>query len=176
MTASRLRIADINSMDPAGFLAAFGGVFEHSPWVAERAWARKPFADLPALHAAMVAAVREASVDEQLALLRSHPELAGKEAQTGTLTDASTHEQKTAGLTSLSKEEMQTIARLNAAYGQRFGHPFIIAARLNSKAKIFSEFERRLANDPATEREACLQQVYLITGLRLQDAFGEGAK
>lgn len=167
------RLADVNAMDAAAFLKLFGGVFEHSSWVAERAWAKKPFASIDALHAAMADAVRQASYEEQLALIRVHPELAGKEAQQGTLTAASTHEQKSGGLTELRRDEMERISQLNRDYAAKHGHPFIIAVRLNTKAQIFSEFERRLASDSRTEFAACLEQIYLITRLRLEALLGD---
>lgn len=102
-------------------------------------------------------------------MLRAHPALAGREAQAGTLTAESAGEQAGAGLNALSADEMARIAQLNTAYAARFGHPFIIAVRLNSKQTIFSEFERRLTQDPATERRTGLEQVFLITQLRLRD-------
>jgi len=154
-------------MRPAEFVAALGGVFEHSPWIAERALARRPFADVAALHAAMVDVVRGATREEQLGLLRAHPELAGREAQSGTLTADSTAEQKSAGLTALTRAEMERVGRLNRAYRERFGFPFIIAVRRHSKDGIFAEFERRLANGTESELRECLEQVYVITRLRL---------
>jgi 2-oxo-4-hydroxy-4-carboxy-5-ureidoimidazoline decarboxylase len=164
---NRLGIDQINAMTPGDFLAAFGGVFEHSPWIAERAWRSRPFSDASALHAAMVSVVSGASRAEQVALLNAHPELAGKEAQSRTLTPASTGEQASAGLNALSREEMTRIETLNRRHRDKFGFPFIIAVRLNSKERIFSEFERRLALDPDAELAACLGEVAAITRLRL---------
>lgn len=164
-----MKLDEVNRMTPQAFGAAFGRVFEHSPWIAERAFARRPFASVEALHAAMVEVVRTASRDEQLALLRAHPELAGREAQTNTLTPESTNEQQRAGLTALSRDEMVRIATLNADHGKRFGFPFIIAARLHDKAQIFAEFARRMTLAHDEEIEACLEQVYRITRLRLDD-------
>lgn len=154
-------------MRPAEFVAALGGVFEHSPWIAERAFASRPFADTAALHAAMVGVVRGASRDEQLGLLRAHPELAGREAQAGTLTADSTSEQQSAGLNALTRAEMERVGRLNRAYRERFDFPFIIAVRRHTKDGIFAEFERRLENDAESERLECLEQVYIITRIRL---------
>ncbi len=154
-------------MRPAEFVAALGGVFEHSPWIAERAFASRPFTDTAALHAAMVEVVRGASRDEQLGLLRAHPELAGREAQSGTLTADSTAEQRSAGLNALTRDEMERVLRLNRAYREQFGFPFIIAVRRHTKDRIFAEFERRLGNDAESERLECLEQVYIITRLRL---------
>jgi 2-oxo-4-hydroxy-4-carboxy-5-ureidoimidazoline decarboxylase len=161
-------LAQVNAMPSADFLAAFGGVFEHSPWIAERALGARPFASVDALHAAMINAVKHASLDEQLALLRAHPELAGKEAQAGTMTGDSTLEQGTAGLNALSREELARIADLNRRYREKFGFPFIIAVRRHTKDGIFREFERRLAQAPEAELVACLEQVFVITRLRLE--------
>jgi 2-oxo-4-hydroxy-4-carboxy-5-ureidoimidazoline decarboxylase len=154
-------------MPAAEFRAAFGGVFEHSPWIAERAFAARPFASVDALHAAMADAVKTAGQEAQLALLRAHPELAGKEAQAGTMTGDSTFEQGGAGLNALSREEMARISDFNRRYREKFGFPFIIAVRQNTKASIFSEFERRLAQDRDAELAASLGQVFVITRLRL---------
>lgn len=162
-----VRMSEINAMPPPEFVAALGGVFEHSPWIAERAFAKRPYVDTAALHAAMVDVVRGASRDEQLDLLRAHPELAGREAQTGTLTADSTAEQRSAGLDALTREEMERVSALNRAYRERFTFPFIIAVRRHTKDGIFAEFERRLGNDAESERLECLEQVSIITRLRL---------
>ena len=154
-------------MPAAEFRAAFGGVFEHSPWIAERAFAARPFASVDALHAAMTDAVKRAGRDEQVALLRAHPELAGKEARAGTMTGDSTAEQGGAGLNALGREEMARISDLNRRYREKFGFPFIIAVRQHTKNGIFGEFERRLALAPDAELETCLGQVFVITRLRL---------
>lgn len=160
-------LAQVNAMPAAEFRAAFGGVFEHSPWVAEGAFAARPFASVDALHAAMTDVVKRAGRDEQVALLRAHPELAGREAQAGTMTGDSTAEQGGAGLNALSRAEMARISDLNRRYREKFGFPFIIAVRKHTKDGIFSEFERRLANDRDTELGAALGQVFVITRLRL---------
>jgi 2-oxo-4-hydroxy-4-carboxy-5-ureidoimidazoline decarboxylase len=164
---SQLTIDHVNRMSAGEFLAALGGVFEHSPWIAERAFAARPFASVTDLHRAMTDVVKRASRDEQLALLNAHPELAGKEAQSGTMTSDSTSEQGSAGLNALSREEMQRISELNRSYREKFGFPFIIAVRQHTKEGIFRQFESRLANDPETELAACLEQVFIITRLRL---------
>lgn len=164
-----MSLDQINAMSPGAFGAIFGRVFEHSPWIAERAFARRPFASVDALHAAMVAVVEAASPAEQVALLRAHPELAGREAQSGDLTPESTREQAGAGLASLSRAEMARIGELNRAHGMRFGFPFIIAVRRHTRSEIFAEFERRLGLDADAARAAGLAQVYVITRLRLGD-------
>jgi 2-oxo-4-hydroxy-4-carboxy-5-ureidoimidazoline decarboxylase len=161
----------VNSMPADAFVAAFGGIFEHSPWVAQAALGARPFASVDALHAAMVAAVERAEPAQQLALLRAHPELAGREARAGEMTDASEHEQASAGLNRLSRAEMTRISELNHAYSTKFGHPFIITVRKHNKQGIFNEFERRLAHDAATELRAALQEVFSITRLRLDALF-----
>ena len=160
-------MTSINAMDLDAFVQKFGGIFEKSPWVAEKAWEKKPFASLDEMHAAMVAVVRYAPASAQLALLQSHPDLAGKEAQAGTMTASSVAEQASAGLNSLSHEEMTQISDLNAAYKKKFGFPFIIAVRMHTKEGILFEFNRRLQNETQTEFANDLQNVYVITKLRL---------
>ena len=157
----------VDRMDRNAFVAAFGAIFEHSPWVAERAYAARPFGDVDRLHAAMTAAVQASSRAEQLALLRAHPDLAGKEAQDGTLIEASVGEQASAGLDRLTKAEVARIAEANAAYRARHGFPFIIAVRHYTKEGILHEFARRLANDTEVELRADLEQVFAITRIRL---------
>jgi 2-oxo-4-hydroxy-4-carboxy-5-ureidoimidazoline decarboxylase len=165
--AGTVDMAVINAMDQAAFTGKFGGIFENSPWVAEQAWEKRPFASVDAMHAAMVAVAKFAPAPRQLALLQSHPDLAGKEAQAGAMTAASVTEQASAGLNALSKDEMADISDLNAAYKKRFGFPFIIAVRMHTKEGIFFEFHRRLNNDTVTEFANDLQNVYTITRLRL---------
>jgi 2-oxo-4-hydroxy-4-carboxy-5-ureidoimidazoline decarboxylase len=166
-TAMALSLSEVNRMSAAEFVRALGGVFEHSPWIAERALAARPFAAVGALHAAMSDAVRRAGRDAQLALLRAHPELAGKEAQAGTLTTDSAAEQAAAGLDALTREELQRFAALNQRYRERFGFPFIIAARRHGKDEIFRELERRLGLAPEAELANALEQVFAITRARL---------
>jgi 2-oxo-4-hydroxy-4-carboxy-5-ureidoimidazoline decarboxylase len=166
-TAGPVDMASINAMDRAAFVQKFGGIFENSPWVAEQAWEKRPFASLDELHAAMVAVARNAPAAMQLILLQSHPDLAGKEAQAGTMTASSVAEQASAGLNALSHDEMVQISDLNAAYRKKFGFPFIIAVRMHTKEGILFEFRRRLQNDTQTEFANDLQNVYVITRLRL---------
>jgi 2-oxo-4-hydroxy-4-carboxy-5-ureidoimidazoline decarboxylase len=143
------------------------GVFEHSPWIAARAAAARPFASLEAVHAAMVAVVRRASPDEQLALLRAHPDLAVRTARAGALTSASAAEQSSAGLDRLDGDEYERFGRLNTAYREKFGFPFIIAVRRHDKQQILAAFEARLGNTQAQEVETALAQVFEIARLRL---------
>ena len=144
------------------------GVFEHSPWVAERAWKRGAFHSVDELHAAMMAAVREASRAEQLALVCAHPELAGAEAVAGRMTPESTGEQGRLGFTSLKREEFLKIQALNRAYREKFGFPCIVALRLHaSKESVMEEMQRRVGNDAETEIEAALEQIGHIARGRL---------
>jgi 2-oxo-4-hydroxy-4-carboxy-5-ureidoimidazoline decarboxylase len=166
-TAGPVDMASINAMDRAAFVQKFGGIFENSPWVADQVWEKRPFASLDDLHAAMVAVARNAPAAMQLVLLQSHPDLAGKEAQAGTMTASSVAEQVSAGLNALSHDEMVQISDLNAAYRKKFGFPFIIAVRMHTKEGILFEFRRRLQNDTQTEFANDLQNVYVITRLRL---------
>lgn len=161
-------LAALNSLDRAGFVGVLGEVFEHSPWVAERAWSRRPFESVDALHAAMAAAVRAAGPEAQLALVRAHPELAGREAADGTLTADSTSEQGRLGFTALTRAELERVARANAAYREKFGFPCIVALRLHAtRESVIAEMERRAGNDRAAELAAALEQIGHITRGRL---------
>lgn len=171
----QILIEHVNAMDRDAFMSAFGGVFEHSPWVAERAWKARPFADMGAVHDAMKAVVQALPRSEQVALLCVHPDLAGKEAEAGTMTNDSVSEQASAGLDALTRDEMLRMRELNARYRARHGFPFIIAVRRHTKASIFSEFSRRLDNDSETELQECLAQIFVITRLRLHALAGEMA-
>jgi len=169
----RHTMAQLNAMSPAQFSAVFGKVYEHSPWIAERAFARRPFAARIDLQLALAAVVASASRPEQIALLNVHPELAGHEARAGTMTAASVGEQSSAGLDALAPAEFARLAELNRAYRGKFGFPAIIAVRLNSKAAIFHAFEGRRHNDPEQELQNNLAQVGEIARLRLRDLVDE---
>lgn len=170
--AAELDVATVNKMDQAAFTEALGGIFENSPWVAAKAWEARPFSSVDDLHQKMVVVVKYANIDQELALLRSHPDLAGKEAQAGTMTSSSVAEQASAGLNALSKEEVATLAAYNAEYKKKFGFPFMIAVRNHTKLGIFQLFKQRLNNDTVTELGNALQQVYNITRIRLEKKFG----
>jgi 2-oxo-4-hydroxy-4-carboxy-5-ureidoimidazoline decarboxylase len=169
MPQNPLSVAQVNSLSREAFVAVFGGVFEHSPWVADRAWACRPFASADALHAAMSGAVRAAPRDEQIVLIRAHPELAGREAAAGELTAESTGEQGRLGFTALSREEFERVSRANAAYRDRHGFPCIVALRLHEgRETVIAEMERRAASpDRETEIAAALGQIEAITRGRL---------
>ncbi|MBL8519029.1 MAG: 2-oxo-4-hydroxy-4-carboxy-5-ureidoimidazoline decarboxylase [Betaproteobacteria bacterium] len=157
----------INALDAGAFSRLLGPVYEHSPWIAERAFARRPFATPRDLHLALYGVVLAATEAEQLALLNAHPELAGKEAEAGALTAASRQEQGSAGLDRLTREELATLANGNARYRERFGFPFIIAVRLHSRASIFAALEGRFHNTRAQELQNAIAQVGEIARLRL---------
>ena len=163
--AQALTLGDINQLDRVRFVAALGGIFEHSPWVAASAWAELPFASIDELHRAMIRVVRATSREVRIDFLRMHPELAGKEAQAGTMTGHSTAEQ--AGLNALSREQLQTLRALNAAYAAKHGFPFVIAVLANTRAQIFDALRARTERDTDTEIEAALDQIAIITRLRL---------
>ncbi len=153
------------------------GLHEHSPWIAEQALAQRPFRSLAQLKHCMVQVVTAAGRDVQLALIRAHPELAGKAMVTNTLTTESTNEQNQAGLTNCTPEELTRIAQLNLAYAARFDFPFILAVRGPrglglSKQEIFDTFERRLQNHPNFELQECLRNIHRIVEIRLNDKFG----
>jgi N-carbamoyl-L-amino-acid hydrolase len=167
----------LNAAPQAEFTALLDGTYEHSPWIAAAAWSRRPFVSLAALKLALVNAVRDAGREAQLALIRAHPELAGKAMVSQTLTAESSHEQGRAGLTACTPEEFALIQRLNADYNARFGWPFILAVRGArglglSKAEIIATFQRRLAGHPDFEFAECLRNIHRIAEIRLDDKFG----
>jgi OHCU decarboxylase len=162
-------IEEINALDRESFVGALGRLFEHSPWVAAEAFDRRPFRDASLLHAELCAAVRRAPVERQLALIRAHPDLAGRLAQAGGLTAESAGEQAGAGLDRLSQGERAEFGRWNGAYRARFGFPFVICARLNDRQAILHAMEARLRNSPEEERAAALAEIEKIAWLRLQD-------
>ena len=165
-----LSLARINAMDAAAFTDALGFVFELSPWVVARAHAAGPFATREALHEAMTTVLNAAPRDDRLALIRAHPELAGKAAMARALTAESAGEQAGAGLDRLSRDEYARFHDLNAAYAARFGFPFIICVRRHDKAAILAAMARRLGNDREAEIDEAITQIGDISRLRLFDA------
>ena len=159
-------------MDRESFVCSFGGVFEHSPWIAERAWEDElgPAHDTAVgLHSALTRKFRSATDAERLGVLKAHPDLAGRLAAARRLTEASAAEQASAGLDALTDADRVRFTQLNSAYTEKHGFPFIIAVRDHDRAGILQAFERRLANDsPAEFAEAC-RQVERIAGLRLSE-------
>jgi 2-oxo-4-hydroxy-4-carboxy-5-ureidoimidazoline decarboxylase len=157
----------LNAADHQAFTAAIGEVMELAPWVADEAYAKRPFASLAALYQAMTDAVRDAGEDRQRALIDAHPDLAGKAAREGKLTADSAAEQAGAGLDRLSEDEFAAFHRLNDAYRTKFAMPFIVCVRRHGKESILREFARRLENDATTERQTALAEIFRIAALRL---------
>lgn len=164
-----MTLTELNRMSRAEFTNRLGGIFEHSPWVAEHAFDSRPFADVAALHAAMVAAMHAAPHARQLALLRAHPELAGKAMVSQTLTADSTNEQTRSGLTSCSAQEFAQLQALNAAYNKKFGWPFILAVKYLDRTSIIRTFAERCELSAAEEFDSCLANIEKITRWRLND-------
>ena len=175
---------EVSSVDAEAFVARYGGIYEHSPWVAERTLARgalpselarghgpavslRDSGEARRLAAAMAGTLAAASVEEQRALILAHPDLVGRAALAGTLTDESTAEQSSAGLDGCSAEELERFRTLNRAYRERFGFPFVMAVRGSDRAAILRAFETRLANDAATEFATALREIDRIALLRL---------
>jgi 2-oxo-4-hydroxy-4-carboxy-5-ureidoimidazoline decarboxylase len=157
----------LNTADREAFAAALGEVMELAPWVADEAFAARPFASVAALYAAMTGAVRKSGDERQRALIAGHPDLAGKAAREGKLTADSTAEQAGAGLNHLSEEEFASFRRLNDAYRNKFAMPFIVCVRRHGKESILRQFERRLQNDAAAELQTALDEIFRIAALRL---------
>ena len=169
MSQTKCQLENVNRMDAATFVSVFGAVYEHSPWVAEAAWPRRPFASLAALHAVMDEVVKGADQSRKLALIKAHPELAGRLARSGQLTPESRSEQTQAGLTSLPEHLTKRMLELNHRYQEKFGFPFIICARLNNVATILRTMEHRLNNSREMEFETALTEISKIARLRLTD-------
>ena len=162
-------LAQLNQFSRDEFVSIVGPVFEHSPWIAEAAWPKRPFAGVEELHRALCQTVTDAGEDAQLALICAHPDLVGRAALAGRLTRESTNEQASAGLGNLTPEEVELFQKNNAAYEEKFGFPFVICARLNRKAAILNGFKVRLQNSREQEIKAALAQIFKIAELRLRD-------
>ena len=172
-----ITLEHLNAADRAAFVGLLDGTYEHSPWIAEQAWPRRPFTSLAQLKLGLVDTVRAAGRDRQLGLIRAHPELAGKAMVAKTLTTESATEQGKAGLTDCTPQEFAKIQQLNADYSIKFGFPFILAVRGPrglglAKAEIIATFERRLDNHPDFELAECLRNIHRIAEIRLGDKFG----
>ena len=172
-----ITLNQLNAASQEEFVQLLDGTYEHSPWIAQAAWAKRPFSSLAQLKLALVQVVRDAGRARQLALIRAHPELAGKAMVSNTLTAESTNEQGKAGLTDCTPEEFATIQQLNADYNAKFGFPFILAVRGPRglglpKAEIIATFARRLDNHPDFELAECLRNIHRIAEIRLNDKLG----
>jgi 2-oxo-4-hydroxy-4-carboxy-5-ureidoimidazoline decarboxylase len=164
---SQKPLEELNAGTQGDFVAALANIFEYSPWVAEQAFAGRPFAGVNALFAAMKTAVERAPDGLRLALIKSHPDLADKTQRAAGLTAESTSEQNTVGLDRLSDAEYEAFERVNNAYRSKFGFPYIVCVRRHTKDSILSNFERRLPNDLATETSTSIAEICRIAALRL---------
>ena len=158
-------IAQLNQMSQDEFVAAIGGVFENTPNIVRQVWEKRPFADVTKLYERLEDAVFLLSQDEQIALIRAHPDLGSK----AKMADASVQEQAGAGLDRLTPEEFDRFQTLNAAYQERFGFPFVIAVRNHTKESILEAFDRRLENPSDTEIDQALEEITQIAEFRLLD-------
>jgi 2-oxo-4-hydroxy-4-carboxy-5-ureidoimidazoline decarboxylase len=161
-----MTLGELNVSDRDRFVAELGWIFEHSPWVAERAWSQRPFASTEHLHAAMTGEVSAARREEQVALFCAHPDL-GTRAR---ISDASTSEQTGAGLDNLTLAEFNRLQQLNTAYREKFGFPFLFAVKGSTKHDVLDALARRLLATPDDELEEALRQVFQIAWFRLRDA------
>lgn len=162
-------LAELNTLSQADFVSLLGGVYEHSPWMAERSWQARPFADCASLLSAFRQTLAAATQAEQLALIRAHPDLAGRAALRGELTVESSQEQASAGLDQCSADELARFTALNTAYKQRFGFPFIMAVKQATRMQILQGFEQRIQHSPADEFITALEEVNRIAGFRIAD-------
>ncbi len=163
-----ITVEHLNGLPDDGFVSLLGEVAEHSPWVMERAAIHRPFSSIRSLLLAVSQVITNASEREQLDLICAHPDLAGKAARAGDMTDASVSEQSGAGLNLLSDQEFERFERLNADYKSKFGFPFIIAVKGHDKTSILAAFEKRLENDDKMERREALDQIGEIIRFRLE--------
>ena len=164
-----MTIRDLNALDREAFVATLGWIFEDSPWVAERAWTARPFANLDALHSAMIGQLMRAKRDEQLALLCAHPDL-GTRAR---ISPASTDEQAGAGLDQLTPQEFEFLQEMNSAYRKKFGFPFLYAVKGSTKHDILRALQLRLGASPEEEFDEALRQVQRIARFRLLDTVSD---
>lgn len=170
---ARASLHEVNALDPDAFVALLGGVFEDSPWVARAVAPRRPVPSLAALHTAMVAAVAGAPPERRLALIRAHPDLAGRAAVAGELGPESTREQAAAGLDRLTAGEHAAFLDVNARYRERYGFPLVICAREHDTASLLAHAAGRLEASPAQEEERALAEIAKIARLRLEDLVSE---
>jgi OHCU decarboxylase len=159
-----MTIAELNLLDRESFVLALGWIFEHSAWVAERAWPSRPFNTVDEVHTAMSSAVASASAEEQLGLLRAHPDLGAR----ADMSHVSNREQRDVGLDALAHDELERLRALNAAYREKFGFPFLYAVRGSTAQDILNALERRLLSTRDAEQQEALRQVYRIARFRLE--------
>ena len=173
MRMQQITLQEINNLDQDSFVTALGSLFEGPPWIVRQAWHARPFEGLTQLHQALCVVMYNAPLEQQVALLQAHPDLVGRAALAGTLSPESTGEQASVGLDRLSPEEIATFTRMNQAYHDRFGFPFVICVRENKKESILAGFAARLQNARSQEIEIALGEVAKICWFRLQDLVRE---
>ena len=173
----KLSIDKVNALDRDAFVERFGGLYEHSPWAAEAASDRRPFAHREAMNGALAAAVEAASEERKMELVRAHPDLAGKAAMAGELTPESSGEQSSVGLDRLTPEEYEAFTRMNLAYREKFDIPMILCVREHAnKESILRNAEERLGNSREEEIEVALAEIHKIACLRLEDLVQESER
>ena len=170
----KISLDKVNALSREEFMARFGSLYEHSPWVAEVASGERPFADLPQMHGAFERAVLDAPPERRLALIKAHPDLAGKAAMAGELTSESSREQSSLGLDRLSQEEYESFTELNDAYKKKFDIPMIFAVREHTKNSILDSAGSRLQNSSEEEVVRALEEITKIARYRLEEAVEEG--
>ena len=173
MTRHKVTLPEINALDKDTFIHTLAGLFEGPPWIVTQAWSLRPFTSLKQFYQTLCSTMYHAPSEQQIALLNAHPDLVGRAALAGTLTPASTSEQASAGLDNLTAEEITTFQRLNQAYRDQFGFPFVICARENKKASILEGFATRLQHTREQEIEIALGEVTKICALRVHDLIDE---
>ena len=172
----KITLDEVNDLDREGFVTKFGALYEHSPWVAEAVSDERPFDSFDGMHGSFTRAVREAGVERRNALIKAHPDLAGKAAMVGDLTPESAREQSSAGLDRLSPEEYESFTKLNRRYREKFGLPMIVAVREHTKDSILEDARKRLENSSEEEEDKALQEIFKIARYRLEEAVEEGAR
>lgn len=170
----KITLEEVNELGREEFVARFGSLYEHSPWVAETAYGERPFGSLSEMHGIFARAVKEAPPERWLSLIKAHPDLAGKAAMAGELTPESTREQSSAGLDRLAPEEYETFTRINREYREKFGIPMIVVVREHTKESIIAQAKARLDNSEEEEIETALAEIDKIARIRLQDQVEAG--
>lgn len=166
-------LSHLNNCSNSEFINLLAGIFEHSPWVAEQSVGQRPFDSVSHLHQTMFKEVLHSGNDQQLQLIRHHPELAGKEAEAGKLTHESTQEQQGAGLDQCSADELARLRELNRTYRERFGFPIVIAVKGLDRYHILGLMQQRIGNDPEQEQQTCIEQIGRIARFRLDELIDE---
>ena len=169
LNSNPMKLRELNEFDQGGFTFALADIFEHSPWIPSETWIKKPFSSVDDLHEKLCETLATASSELKIKLIRAHPDLAGKLAMSGELTEFSSNEQQSAQLDKLTEEQFNRITELNNRYRETFGFPFIICVKEHTQASIFKHFEDRIRNDSDSELEAALFQIGRIAWHRLND-------